>query len=288
MVNAIFSDQIGRNMEIYVDDMLVKSKKCSEYLKNLEETLKKLKKSQLCINPVKCSLGVTSGMFLGFMISERGIKPNSDKINVIMQMEAPGSYKEVQWLAGCLVSLNRFISRSADRNLPFLRKLRQAMKDELVWDEECAKPFEELKNYLLSPNILTRPEGKEELQLYLAVSKGAVSSVIIREEAKVQKPIFYVSHGLHGPEENYPLIEKFVMALVMSARKLKAYFEAHPIMVVTEQPLKRILANPAQIGRLTKWVAELCEFELAFVPRIGVKAQALIDLVIECTTKRPS
>ncbi|GAA0155088.1 hypothetical protein LIER_12904 [Lithospermum erythrorhizon] len=148
-------------------------------------------------------------------------------------MEAPKSYKEVQRLAGCLVALNRFISRSGDQNLPFFRKLRQASKDEFVWDEECAKSFEELKDYLRSPKILTRPEGKEELQLYLAVTNGAVSSVLVREEANVQKPTYYVNHVLHGPEENYPRIDKFVMALVISARKLKAYFEAHPIIVVT-------------------------------------------------------
>ncbi|GAA0169265.1 hypothetical protein LIER_23789 [Lithospermum erythrorhizon] len=95
MVNTIFSDQIGRNMEIYVDDMLVKSKRSSEHLANLEETLQKLERSLLCINPEKCSFGVTSGIFLGFMISERGIELNPDKIEAIMQMEAPKSYKEM-------------------------------------------------------------------------------------------------------------------------------------------------------------------------------------------------
>ncbi|GAA0167777.1 hypothetical protein LIER_22636 [Lithospermum erythrorhizon] len=132
-------------------------------------------------------------------------------------MEALKSYEEVQRLAGCLVALNRFISRSGDRNLPFFRKLRQASKDEFVWDEECAKAFEELKYYLRSPKILTRSEGKEELQLYLAITDGAVSNVLVREKANVQKPIYYVSHVLHGPEENYHWIDKFVMALVISA-----------------------------------------------------------------------
>ncbi|GAA0138842.1 hypothetical protein LIER_00508 [Lithospermum erythrorhizon] len=245
MVNCIFSDQIGRNMEIYMDDMLVKSKKHGEHLENLEETLMKLRESQLRINPEKCSFGVTSGKFLGFMISERGIEPNLDKIDAIVQMQAPKSYKEVQRLVGCLVALNRFISQSGDRNLPFFRKLRQASREEFTWDEECSKSFEELKTYLGSQKILTRPEGKEELQLYLAISEGAVSSVLIREEEKIQKPIYYISHVLHGPEENYPLIEKFVLALITSARKLKAYFESHPIAVVTKQPLKRILSNLA-------------------------------------------
>ncbi|GAA0148772.1 hypothetical protein LIER_36794 [Lithospermum erythrorhizon] len=119
MVNWIFSDQIGKNMKIYVDDMLVNSKKQGEHLENLEETLMKLRETQLCINREKCSFGVTSGKFLGFMISERGIEPNPDKIDAIVEMQVPKSYKEVQRLAGCLVALNRFISLFGDKNLPF-------------------------------------------------------------------------------------------------------------------------------------------------------------------------
>ncbi|GAA0169266.1 hypothetical protein LIER_23790 [Lithospermum erythrorhizon] len=83
------------------------------------------------------------------------------------------------------------------------------------------------------------------------------------------------------------ILYKFVIALVISARKLKAYFEAHPIVVVIEQPLKRILCNPAQKGRLTKWAIELSELEITFVPKTGLKAQALADFIIECTTKDP-
>ncbi|GAA0153629.1 hypothetical protein LIER_37708 [Lithospermum erythrorhizon] len=184
-------------------------------------------------------------------------------------MQAPKSYKEVQCLSGSLVGLNRFILRPEDKNLPFFRKLT----------------FEELKAYLGSLKILTRPEGKKELQLYLAISKGTLSSVLIREEEKIQKPIYYVSHVLHGLEENYHLIDKFVLALVTSARKLKTYFENHPIAVVTKQPLKRILSNPAQTGRLTKWAIELSKFEITFIPRTGIKAQALVDFVIECTAR---
>ncbi|GAA0162436.1 hypothetical protein LIER_18527 [Lithospermum erythrorhizon] len=154
-----------------------------------------------------------------------------------------------------LVNLEETLQR--DRNLPFFRKLRQASKDEFVWDDGCEKAFEELKDYLRSPKILTRPEGKEELQLYLAVTEGAMSSVLMREEAKVQKQIYY----------------------------LKAYFEAHPIVVVTEQPMKRILTNPAQTRRLTKWAIELSEFEITFVPRTGIKAQALANFIVECTAR---
>ena len=81
-----------------------------------------------------------------------------------------------------------------------------------------------MREYLESHKLLSRPEPGEQLQLYLAVSEGAVSGVLVREENQIQRPIYYVSHVLHGAEENYPLIDKFDLSLVLSARKLKAYF----------------------------------------------------------------
>ncbi|GAA0158804.1 hypothetical protein LIER_15739 [Lithospermum erythrorhizon] len=151
---------------------------------------------------------------------------------------------------------------------------------------QCNATFKELKQYLGSPKLLTKPEDGEEVQLYLVVSDGAISSVLLRKEREVQKPIYYVSHVLHRPEENYPVIDKFVLALVTSARKLKDYFEAHPIKVMIDQPIKRVLSNPAQSLRLTTWAIELSEFEMKYAPRSGIKAQVLADFVLENSTSK--
>ncbi|GAA0141285.1 hypothetical protein LIER_02462 [Lithospermum erythrorhizon] len=268
MVNRVFKEEIGSNMEIYVDDMIVKSRRRDDHLGNLRETLEVLKSSCLRINPEKCSFGVTSGKFLSFIIGKRGIKPNPDKIEAILNMKPPTSYKEVQRLTGCLIALSRFISKEPS----------QASKEPFLWDEECERAFAKLKEYLGSPKLLTRLEGVEELQLYLAVSEGAVSSVLVREEEGL---IYYVSHVLHGAEESYPLIDKFVFTVVITARKLKAYFEAHPIKVMTNQPIKRIMSNPSMTGRLTTWAVELSEFEVSYAPRTSVKAR------LECTARVP-
>ncbi|GAA0160784.1 hypothetical protein LIER_17260 [Lithospermum erythrorhizon] len=151
------------------------------------------------------------------MISERGIEPNPDKIDTLRGIKPPNAYKEVQRLAGRLAELSRFISRAVDRSLPSIKKIRQASNKPFEWDEECTKAFSELKDYLGSPKLLTRPEEGEDLQLYLAVSEGAVSSVLVRRVERTQKPIYYVSHVLHGPEESYPLIDKFVLSVVTTA-----------------------------------------------------------------------
>ncbi|GAA0139898.1 hypothetical protein LIER_01357 [Lithospermum erythrorhizon] len=174
-------------------------------------------------------------------------------------MEPPRSYKDVQKLIGRLTALSRFISKSGDRNLPFFKKLRQASKEEFVWDSQCDATFEELKQYLGCPKLLTRPEEGEELQLYLAISEGAVSSVLLREEQGIQKPIYYISHVLHEPEENDPLINKFFLAL--------------------------IVYNPGESGRLTTWAIELSEFEINYAPHAGVKAQILADFILKKSSR---
>ncbi|GAA0178130.1 hypothetical protein LIER_29796 [Lithospermum erythrorhizon] len=202
-------------------------------------------------------------------------------------MKPPNSYKDVQKLTGCLAALNRFIFKSGERNLSFFKNLRKASTNKFHWDDERNKAFEDLKRYLGSPQLLSRPEEGEELQLYLAVAEGTISSVLVQETEGVQKLIYYVSHVLHGSEENYPTIDKFAFVLVIYAHRLKSYFESHPITIVTDQPLKRILTIPALSGQMTSWAVELGEFDITYLPRISIKAQVLTDFVIECTTRQP-
>ncbi|XP_011102020.1 uncharacterized protein LOC105180058 [Sesamum indicum] len=142
-------------MEVYIDDMLVKSVKEQDHVKDLEECFQILKAFGMKLNPAKCTFGVRGGKFLGYMISERGIEANPEKISVIMNMRPPKSIKEVQKIAGKLASLNRFISQSVDKGLHFFRILRGAAK--FKWDKSSQEAFDALKRYLSSPPLLTKP-----------------------------------------------------------------------------------------------------------------------------------
>ncbi|GAA0142448.1 hypothetical protein LIER_03350 [Lithospermum erythrorhizon] len=137
-------------------------------------------------------------------------------------MKPPNSCKEVQKLTRCLAALNRFISKFGERNLPFFKNLRRMLKEKFSWDKKCSEAFEELKRYLGSPYWLSRPKVGEQLQLYLSISDVAVSSVLLIEVERIQKPIYYVSYVLRDVEERYPTIDKAAFTLVISARKLKA------------------------------------------------------------------
>ena len=172
------------------------------------------------LNPGKCAFGVTAEKFLGFMVSQRGIEANPDKIRAIMEMTPPRNVKEVQSLNGKVAVLKRFVSRAMDKCLPFFRKLKKSFE----WIAKCQQAFEELKAYLSAPLLLSPSQPGEEIFLYLAVSSTVDSAALIREEEKVQKPVYYASWALRGAEERYPPMEKLAFALVTAARKLKPYF----------------------------------------------------------------
>ncbi|KAL0457774.1 UNVERIFIED_CONTAM: hypothetical protein Slati_0404600 [Sesamum latifolium] len=170
----------GRNVEVYVDDMLVKSKKAADHVKDLEETFSVLRKYKLKLNQAKCAFGVPGDRFLGFMVTQRGIKANPLKIKAIIDMKAPTCLNEAQRLTGRIAALSRFISKSAEKSLPFFKTLRKAKTFE--WGTPCQLAFEELKAYLAMLPLLVKPSPGEALYLYLAAAPQAVSSVLIREE----------------------------------------------------------------------------------------------------------
>ena len=133
LVNHMFRPQIGRNVEVYVDDMLVKSQDEEIHLDDLQETFDTLRQYNMKLNPSKCAFGVSSGKFLGFMVSHRGIEANPDKIRAILDMKPSQNVKEVQSLTGRVAALNKFVSKATDKCLPFFRILRKAFE----WKDDC-------------------------------------------------------------------------------------------------------------------------------------------------------
>ncbi|XP_024037570.1 uncharacterized protein LOC112097200 [Citrus clementina] len=176
LVNKVFKPLIGKTMEVYVDDMITKSKIPKEHVRHLEETFELLRKYKMKLNPEKCAFGVESGKFLGFMVSHRGIEANPKKIQAIVQMTSPRNLKEMQSLTGRLAALSRFISKATDKCQPFFQVIRRGKKTE--WTPECEEAFRNLKHYLQQAPLLSTPKDGDKLNLYLAVSDRAASSVL--------------------------------------------------------------------------------------------------------------
>ena len=133
LMNKMFTHQIGRNIQVYVDDMLVKSLHEDDHLGDLHETFNTLRSYNMKLNSNKCAFGVTAGKFLGFMVSQRGIEVNPEKIQAIMELEPPSTINEVQSLSAKIAALNRFVTKMMDKCLPFYGTLIKSFK----WMGEC-------------------------------------------------------------------------------------------------------------------------------------------------------
>ena len=136
--------------------------------------------------------------------------------------------------------------RVTDRCLPFFRTLRKSFE----WTDKCQTAFNDLKTYLSSPPLLSSSMHGEELYLYLAGSSAAVSAALVKEEDGIQKPIYFTSRALRGAEERYPQMEKLAFALVIAARRLKPYFQAHTIIVLMDKPLRKAMNSLEAAGRM--------------------------------------
>jgi hypothetical protein len=139
--------------------------------------------------------GVTAGKLLGFLVLCRGIEANPEKIRTIKAMRPPARIKDVQKLTGCLATLSRFISRLAERALPFFKLLRKS--GPFVWTNNVEEAFQELKRYLISPPVMVAPEPGEPLLLYIAATSEAVSMVLV-----VERPDPHAPHELKSSSTN--------------------------------------------------------------------------------------
>ncbi|KAL0305077.1 UNVERIFIED_CONTAM: Retrovirus-related Pol polyprotein from transposon.6 [Sesamum angustifolium] len=173
----MFQEQLGRNMEVYVDDMLVKSRQMDQHLVDLAKTFCTLRRFHMKLHPAKCAFGVRSGKFLGYMVIEKGIKVNPEKIQAIQEMKPPPNLNEVQRLADCIAALNRFISQSAERSLPFFKALRKPRISSGMRTFQQA--FRDMKAYLAQQTQLG-----ETIYLYLAARQQTVNSVLIEEKRR--------------------------------------------------------------------------------------------------------
>ncbi|XP_020422651.1 uncharacterized protein LOC109949950 [Prunus persica] len=287
LVNQLFAPLIGNTMEVYVDDMLVKSRTADQHIPNLSAMFTILKQYKMRLNPTKCAFGAASGKFLGFMISQRGIEANPEKIQAILDMTIPKTVKDIQSLTGRVAALTRFISKATDRCAPFFKALK-GTKRNITWTAECDTAFSELKKYMGRAPLLSTPEHGDILVIYLSISASAVSSVLVRSKDNAEHPVHYVSKALQDAEVRYPDIEKLAFALVVSARRLRPYFQAHTIHVLTNQPLRQVLQNPETSGRLVKWAIELGEFDIHYKPRPAMRGQAVADFLSEFTDPQAS
>jgi hypothetical protein len=239
------------------------------------------------LNPEKCIFGVPRGMLLGFVVSQRGIEANPEKISAIMDMGPIKNLKGVQRVTGCLAALSRFIARLEEHSLPLYKLMKKS--NHFMWTPEAQEALDLLKNILKSPPILTAPTTEEPMLLYISVTTQVVSAALVVERKelgrsqKVQRPVYIISEVLSDSKTHYSQMRKLVYVILMTKCKLRHYFDTHPITVVSKYPLREIIRNPEAEGRITKWALELMGQNITYAPRSAIKSQVLADFVAEWT-----
>jgi hypothetical protein len=178
-ISKTFGDLITDKVEVYVVDIMVKTKRGSTLVEDLTLVFDRLRATRSKLNPDKCVFGVSAGKLLRFLVSYRGIEANPEKIKAIQTMRPPAHIKDVQKLTGSLAALSRFILRLAERALPFFKLLRKS--GPFSWNKEAEQAFQELKQHLVSLPILVAPEPGEPLYLYIEAVAEAVSMVLVVE-----------------------------------------------------------------------------------------------------------
>ena len=232
------------------------------------------------LNSTKYAFGVSAGKFLGFMVTQRGIEVNLDQIKAVMETSAPSTKKELQRLTDRLAALGCFITRFMDKLSLFFLTLKGA--NATGWTSDCEQAFGEIKHYLTQPPILSNPQSSEQLYMYLVVSDCAVSVVLFRHEGdKEQRSIYYLSKVMVDAETRYSKMEQTTLALKTIAQKLRPYFQAYQVTVLTNQPLRSILHKPDLSGRMLRWAIELSKYGINYQPRLAMKERVMADFIAE-------
>jgi hypothetical protein len=189
MTGTMFKPHIGRNIQAYVNNLIVKSTNRASHVSDLAETFANMRRAGLKLNPEKCVFGVTKGKILGCLISAKRIEANPDKLRENREMEEPKTKKDIQKLNGRVAALNRFISRSAERSLPFFKALKG--KGTIEWGLEQSKAFTELKEYIEKMPTLSPPRHRSRFSCTWPLQK-LWSTLLWCERWRLKKESFSV------------------------------------------------------------------------------------------------
>ena len=176
LITKIFKPLMGWTMEVYIDDIIAKSKTCTKHMQHLEKAFALIRKCNKKLNPLKCAFGVKAGKFLGFLVTQWGIKINQDQVKVVLETLVRSTKKEIQRLTGRLAALGWFITQFTNKLCPFFTTLCETQK--FGWTDNCNSAFDVIKHCLIEPPILSSLEEEEELYMYLVVSNYVVSIVM--------------------------------------------------------------------------------------------------------------
>uniref|UniRef100_A0A2N9G031 Integrase catalytic domain-containing protein n=1 Tax=Fagus sylvatica TaxID=28930 RepID=A0A2N9G031_FAGSY len=251
-MTAMFHDMMHREIEDYVDDIVVKSKTRGDHFSILKKVFERCRLYKLKMNPLKCAFGVSAGKFLGFLVHRRGIDVDPARSSAIATMKPPTTHKELKSFLGKLSYIRRFIPGLAAVTSTFAPLLKKGAS--FHWSTECQEAFEKVQNIMTKLPTVCAPISGKSLRLYLASNSQAIGALIAQENDNgVEQPIYYVSRTLKDAESRYSGAERSCLALIYASQRLRHYFLAH----------------------------KLSQYEITAETPTAIKSQAIADLLAQ-------
>ncbi|CAL2255640.1 unnamed protein product [Prunus armeniaca] len=280
-MNLIFHDLIGRTVEVYIDDVVVKSPSKADHVGHLQQAFNRMRAHDLKMNPKKFAFGITAGNLLGFLVHQRGIEVDKSKATAIMTAPPPKTKKDLQYFLGEVNFLRRFISNLARKIWPLTPLLKLKDTERFVWGAEHQAALDDIKQYLSQPPVLMPPKRGKPLRLYISALEGSIGCLLAQNnEYEREQVVHYLSHTLNMAELNYSPIEKLCLALYFAATKLRHYMLPSVVQIISKTDLiKYMLTRPIICSRIGKWTMALSKFTFQYVAHKSVKVQALADFL---------
>uniref|UniRef100_A0A2N9FNQ7 Integrase catalytic domain-containing protein n=1 Tax=Fagus sylvatica TaxID=28930 RepID=A0A2N9FNQ7_FAGSY len=280
-MTAMFHDMIHKEIEDYVDDIVVKSKRREDHVEVLRKVFERCRLYKLKMNPLKCAFGVSAGKFLGFLVHNRGIDVDPAKASAIATMKPPTSHKELKSFLGRLSYIRRFIPGLAAVTSTFSHLLKKRVS--FNWSAECQEAFERIQAIMTKLPTVCAPTAGKPLRLYLASNNQAIGALVAQEDDDgIEQPVYYVSRGLKDTETRYSVAERACLALVYASQRLRHYFFAHKIQLMTKShPIRSLPHRPVLSGRLAQWLLQLSQYKIATETPTAIKSQAIADLLAQ-------
>ncbi|CAL2259881.1 unnamed protein product [Prunus armeniaca] len=221
-MNSVFHDMIGHSLEVYIDEIVIKSPEEGNHMSNLRRAFLRMRQHKLKMNPKECVFGVQARNFLGFLVHQKGIEIDRNKAKSIIEALPPKNKKELQSLLGKINFLRRFVSNSAGKIQSFSSLLRLKQEQTFKWEEQHQQAFEEIKHYLSNPPVLSPPKRGRPLKLYVSASEVSIGSLLVQDNKEgKEQAVYYLSRTLTEVERKYSAIERLCLALYFTTKVVK-------------------------------------------------------------------
>jgi ribonuclease HI len=280
-MTAMFHDMMHREIEDYVDDIVVKSKTREDHFGILKKVFERCRLYKLKMNPLKCAFGVSAGKFLGFLVHQCGIDVDPARASAIATIKPPTSHKELKSFLGKLSYIRRFIPGLAAVTSAFSPLLKKGAP--FHWSIKCQQAFKKVQDIMTKLPTVCAPIFGKPLRLYLASNSQAIGALIAQEDGSgVEQPVYYVSRALKDAESRYSGAKRSCLALIYASQRLRHYFLAHKVQLMTRShPIRSLLQRPVLSGRLAQWLLQLSQYEIITETPTAIKSQAIADLLAQ-------